>query len=359
MKRLISPLFLFLVCCSTSRLTKEISIAFNDKNISYEGRIGENTKLNAAEIYWPGSSVSIKFEGQKVSAILEDENGDNYYNVILDGEPKDVLRLKKGKKIYLLADNLSSGVHTVELHKRNDWTFGTSLFYGFKIALDSVLQLPKKNTWIEFYGDSVTVGYGNEDDAGQDRSTGDVTNNYLAYGAITARNLNAEYTCIAHSGIGIMVSWHDLIMSEEYDRFNPNDESSKWNFYSRQPDIVVINLFQNDSWLVNRESNIQFKHRFGSKTPSKEQIIESYVSFVKTIRSKYSKAKIICMLGSMDITQEGSVWPDYVLQAVNRLNDNGIYTLFAKFKNTKGHPKVNEQAAMAEQLTVFVKSLGF
>jgi hypothetical protein len=32
---------------------------------------------------------------------------------------------------------------------------------------------------------------------------------------------------------------------------DPVDSTSKWDFSGYTPDVVVINLFQNDSWLVN------------------------------------------------------------------------------------------------------------
>ena len=146
-------------------------------------------------------------------------------------------------------------------------------------------------------------------------------------------------------------------MPEEYYRLDPNDADSQWDFDSKQPDIVVINLFQNDSWLVKLPENGQFKRRFGAVAPTKEETIESYVSFVKTIRSKYTNAKIICMLGNMDITKQGSPWVGYVEEAVIQLNDSKIHTLFVPYKDSPGHPKVNEQKVLAEKLTAFIKSL--
>ena len=162
-------------------------------------------------------------------------------------------------------------------------------------------------------------------------------------------------TCTSKSGIGIMVSWFPLIMPEMYDRLDPTDSTSKWDFTKFTPDIVVINLFQNDSWIVNLPNNEQFKYRFGTKAPDEDFIVKSYKDFVASIRNKYPEAKIICTLGNMDATKEGSPWPGYVQEAVNQLKDSKIYTLFFKYKNTGGHPKVNEQKAMAESLIKFIE----
>lgn len=71
-----------------------------------------------------------------------------------------------------------------------------------------------------------------------------------------------------------MVSWFPLIMPEMYDRLDPTDSSSKWDFSKYTPDLVVINLLQNDSWIIKIPDNEQFKKRFGTKPPDSSQIIE-------------------------------------------------------------------------------------
>ncbi len=305
---LISALF-FQTC---SQVTESTHIPYNHKHVYYEGRIGENGTDHAAEIYWPGSSFSLKFYGKSIKTTLEDQNGDNFFNVIVDGTHVSLLHLSKGKKEYVLAKNLGEGVHTIELHKRNDWSYGWTRFYGFDLRGSRTLPTESKEIFIEFYGNSITTGYGNEDYSGEDKSTGDVTNNYKAYGALTARNIGAEYSCISHSGIGILVSWHDLIMSEEYYRLNPGDEKSRWDFTSKQANVVVVNLFQNDSWIVDMPDHEQFKNRFGHAAPTESQIVDAYVDFLRKIRGHYPDAEIICLLGNMDITRVGSPWPEYV-----------------------------------------------
>jgi len=143
-------------------------------------------------------------------------------------------------------------------------------------------------------------------------------------------------------------------MKEMYDRLDPTDSSSKWNFSLFTPDIVVINLLQNDSWLVNMPNHEQFKNRFGTQKPSEEFIINEYRNFVNSVRSKYPFAKIICMLGNMDITREGSVWPSYVSKAVEQIKDKNIYIFFVPYKNSPGHPKTKEQKLMADALITFI-----
>lgn len=328
-------------------------IKFDDSRITYSGRTG--FKTDAAELYWSGASVKINFMGSEIAAVLKDQDTSNYYNVIVDEKIVGKIHPDTTKNTYQLATGLSAGKHTLELFKRTEWDKGKSLFYGFiPVKEASVLPasaLPKRK--IEFYGNSITCGYATEDFKG-DSPIGFFEDNYVSYAAITARHFNAQYSCIAKSGIGLLLSWFPLIMPEMYDRLDPTDSTSKWDFNKYTPDVVVINLFQNDAWLTQRPDFPEFKHRFGNQAPSKETIIQTYKTFVQNIRSKFPQAQIICALGSMDATQTGSPWPGYIVKAVKELKDRKIYTHFFPYKNTPGHPKVAEQQEMADSLITFI-----
>ncbi len=342
---------LLLLGCKDS----DITIPVTDQNIVYMGRV-EMTD-SAATLIWPGTSVKINFEGESVFTTLKDEKGENYYNIVLDEDSIIVLHPGTSKKQYLLASNLTKGKHSIEIFKRTEWDRGKTKFYGFKIGGNAKL-LPadaEKELKIEFYGNSITSGYAVEDYSGNDSPDSIYTNNWYSYATVTAHSLNAEYNCISKGGIGVMVSWFPLIMPEMYDRLVPDDPESSWDFSKFTPDIVVVNLFQNDSWLVNMPDHSEFKHRFGTEAPDEEFIIKSYRDFISTLRAQYPKARIICMLGSMDITGEKSLWPGYVNQAVEQLNDNNIQTLFVPYKGTPGHPRIEEQQMMADKLIEFIK----
>lgn len=99
--------------------------------------------------------------------------------------------------------------------------------------------------------------------------------------------------CTAKSGIGIMISWFDMVMDDYYYRLNPDDVNSNWDFNEFIPDVVVINLFQNDSWLVGGINPV----------PDSSQRVAAYIAFVREIRSRHPEAFIVCALGSMDATK--------------------------------------------------------
>jgi hypothetical protein len=342
-----------LFACSACQKA-DVFIPSKSDQIHYMGRIAHTDSLSS--FYWSGTSAQINFDGTGAKAILNDENGKNYYNVIIDRDSVIMLRTQIGKKTYTLAENLAPGKHSIKLFKRTEYNQGDTGFYGFQLNNGAKIlpHDPISNKKIEFYGNSITCGYAVEDYEGKDRPDSIYTNNYLSYAAITARHYDAEYHCISKSGIGITVSWFPYIMPDIYDQLIPLNEESNWDFSQYTPDLVVIHLLQNDSWLANMPDHPSFKKYFGNKKPSEEFIIEAYKNFVAKLRVKYPNTQIICTMGGMDVTREGSPWPGYVEKAVERLNDSKIFTYFMPFKQTGGHPNVEEQQNMAEGLIQFI-----
>jgi len=347
-------LILSLVAVIGFNCQAQLTVTATDPHLHYMGRTW--TDNAAVVLSWSGSSVDINFTGSSVSASLKDEGGLNTYAVVLDDKVVQILHPDQTKNDYALASGLSAGKHHLELFKRTEWTMGNTWFYGFtlskgaKVLRASAVHKRK----IEFYGNSITCGYAILDTTGKDRGSAEFEDGYNSYAPIIARHYNAEFSSIARSGIGVTVSWFPMIMPEMYDRTVADDPNSKWDFSKYTPDVVVINLFQNDSWIVTMPNNEQFKARFGTTAPTPEFIINAYANFVKSIRAKYPKAHIICILGSMDATKPGSPWPGYIEKAVATLHDNNIYTHFIPYKNTSGHPSKKEQQDMANDLIGFM-----
>ncbi len=100
---------------------------------------------------------------------------------------------------------------------------------------------------------------------------------------------------------------------------------------------MVINVFQNDSW-TRKETTAQ-------------EGVSAYVDFVKKIRGHYPKAKIVCVLGSMDASK--GKWAGFVRNAVQQLNeegDNDVYSYIFKLQTGYRHPNKQDHAKMAEEL---------
>jgi len=346
-------LVLLLTVASIACCAQNAVVTAHDTHIRYSGRVIMQDE--AAELSWPATSVKINFKGTGARVTLKDV-GFDFFDVIVDGKVISVLQPDSTQKEYGLVSGLPDGNHTLELFKRTEWAQGKTLFYQFSLDKGGMplAPPPQPKRKMEFFGDSITCGYAVEDSTGQDRGTPPYENGYLAYSAITARHYDAEFNNTSRSGIGIMVSYDPLIMPEMYYRADATDAESHWDFSKYTPDIVVINLLQNDASLNKKTDHAQYKYRFGTKAPTEDQIVKAYKEFVKTIRSKYPKAHIICVLGNMEAVKEGSPWPGYLEKAVAQIDDKNIFTHIFAYKNTPGHPNKKEQQAMADELIAFI-----
>lgn len=336
-----------------SMYAQEVLVSCGDSLLSYEGRISQ--LADSRVLAWSGSSVSIKTNASTVRAELCGTDTADYFNVIVDGIVSKQIHVSNKKHIYSIAENLSSGIHVIQLFKRTCWDKGQTHFYNFRISPTAqIYAIEKKRRSIEFYGNSISCGYAVDDSSGSDSGTGRFENNYVAYPAITARYFDAQYRCIAKGGIGLLISWFPLTMPQMYNRLNPLDSSLIYDFKDFNPAIVVVNLGQNDYWLLNKPKHPEYISRFSKKAPTSEDIIYAYCNFIRSLRAKYPEAYIICSLGNMDATDSKSPWPTYIRTSVARLNDNKILTHFFEYKNSLAHPNRADQQKIADSLISFI-----
>jgi hypothetical protein len=333
------------------------AVAPDHKLLQYTGRI-DFSKPAAPALSWPGTAIAGNFSGSSLTLELEDEQGRNYFNVFIDGTDSApfVVQAEKGAKRYLVAQGLGPGKHSFLITKRTEGEEGATVFRGLELADGASLLPPpaRPRHRIEFFGDSITSGMGNEaplngrDDLGRDK------NSYMSYAAIAARRLDAEAHITSQSGIGLMISWFPFTMPDFYDQLSAvGNNDSKWDFSRWTPEVVVINLMQNDSWLIGRDHKLQ-------PEPDEAQRVDNYRSFVRRIRQLYPQAYIVCALGSMEATRAGSPWPGYVKTAVERMRkedgDARIDTLFFPFTGYGQHPRVRQHQENAALLSAFVKA---
>jgi hypothetical protein len=353
MKRVMCILLLALIGGNVQAL---VTIDADDPNIQYTGRI--NHADPKAPVMWlPGSYIIANFEGASINVSFNDFNGNgvttqdgyaynNYFYVIIDDGAPSLISLTAGSATYAVASGLSDTVHKIQLFKRTEGNTGEVAFEGFELENGKSLVAPpvRPSRRIEYFGDSITAGHSVQFLPGDVGNSGKAPfqDNYYTYAAVTARNLDAEYHCIAISGIGLYVDtwWSGGNMFNYYDR---ELNTTTWDFNRWTPQIVVINLGQNDYW--------------GSYTQAGAE--QAYVDFAQILRGHYPDAHIILALGSMTATEPVSPWPTYLQNAVDELNttygDAKVYSLIFPYSGN-AHPDIARHAVMATQLTEFINT---
>jgi len=339
----VPTLLLVLFCMNTSFAATTITP--DNSNIQYTGRI--DFSVPAAPVFgWPGGQILVNFQGTSVKATFTnqgDGDGNTFWAAIIDDGSPVILEYPAGTSTATIATGLSDTTHKLLLHRRSEASDGTNTFLGLELDDGRGLLTPpaKPEKKIEFYGDSITVGMGLDDPGSATEN--DTTNNYMAYGAQTARNLDMEYHCQAVSGIGLVGGWGQ--MSNVWDLTNPADAGSTWDFNQWVPDVIVQNLGQNDQWQA---------------TPSAAEAIQGYVDYVLMYRGAYgSDVPIVLAIGSMQASQAGSPWPGYIQSPIDTLqstyNDYKVSKCIFPYDGLGTHPHLPEHIAMADQLTSHIQ----
>jgi len=374
---------MLLISCNTKKEKHVEPIIINDStmefydasnpNIQYTGRI-DYTDPKAPQFWCPGSSIKAKFEGPSISISLQDYSvggaqSTNYYNIFIDNEFHSTLASDINQTIYNISDNLADTYHTIEIFKRTEAMVGHAAFYGFYIGKGKHL-LPLENKpsrKIEFIGDSYTCGYGDEVSIPdfKESLTGFNSineNNYIAWGAITARNLNAEYHCTAYSGKGMYRNNGgdtEGTLPKIYMRINPDDEKSKWKTNAFIPDVVVIHLGTNDF----------FPEKLSSEYMVDSTVfVNTYITFTEKLRGYYPSAKIICVVPN----SQSDSYPENLrsqtritnyIQAVtdsrSKVDNNIFFFALPEQSSPYGedqHPSKETQIIMAANIQAFIKS---
>lgn len=260
----------------------------DDAGILYTGRV-DFTNPKAVRFDWPGIIISANFEGPAIGARITDGNND--YNIFIDGKPEGVLVTMPGIKEYTLADKLSAGVHELALSRRTEGYQGMAVFEGLLLDKGAKLMPPpaRPGHRIEFIGDSITVGFGVEGPGIKCPSEREFKNNWKAFSAVASRELGAEYHIVAISGRGLVKDWGEKTSQSAepmpifFDRTLQNDAKLKWDFKSWTPDAVVINLGTNDY--------------SAPPYPDEEVFVKAYEKLINTVREKYPEAHIFVCNG--------------------------------------------------------------
>ena len=372
MKRTIFALLLTLATLGANAIItvplKGTVIKPSDPRIVYTGRISFTNPERPAWNY-PGVQIIAAFEGTSLRMIAKPRSG--YFMAQIDqAEPFKVAFCGERDSVVMLATALPEGRHLVRLMYVIEGFEFFPEFWGF--VLDKGRQLidapvlPSRK--IEFIGNSITCGYGNEGLKKEEGFNYATENHYYSYASITARNLEAQHWVVARSGIGVYRNYNgpkagnpesNMPVQYEYTGYAWKPElrqeatflREKWDFNRYQPDVVCINLGTNDISTPNYDVAL---------------LKQGYQKLLKMVRQHNPKAKIVFLTGSMLYNQELQLAKqvlDEVAAEAKKAGDKEVYrfdmTPIAgnEFYGNDWHPNVYQDEKMAGELTAFLRPL--
>lgn len=281
----------------------------NSSNVKKLGRTYELE--DSLWLTFSGSGAEFSFNGTKATVTIEgDDNAasadkDNQARVAiyLNGERVvDEMITRPSQKFEVLNTDTAQDC-TVSIVKLSETAMSTVGISEIAVESDEGIQpTPAKDLFIEFIGDSITCGYGVDDEDKEHKfstSTEDVTK---AYAYKTAKALDADYSMVSISGYGIISGYSDgtkKVSSQTLPRYykklgfsygsykEQRPMEIDWDFGSYTPDLIVINLGTNDDSYTQND------------TEKQQEYCDSYVEFLKTVRENNPDSKILCTLGVM------------------------------------------------------------
>lgn len=343
---------------SVSAMSAQTNIAPSDPNLRYMGRM-VTSDPSSYRFSYPGTTVIAAFDATGVKLHCKPHSG--YFMVqIDDAEPFKVAFMGERDSLVQVATALPRGRHTLRAMYCIEGYEFLPEFRGLLLDGDGCLlatpELPNRK--IEFIGNSITCGYGDESTNPNEHFSFETENHYIGYAQIATRALGAQAQIVARSGIGVYRNYGgpregtpDLNMPSQYEYTLYNDKSEKWDFARYAPDVVCINLGTNDLSTNNYDV---------------KRLRSAYKSFLATVRSHNPQAKIVMLCGSMlsdkelDIARETL---DSVVSEANKAGDANVFRFDFTPQNgdlqygADWHPSRWQQQKMGAELVAFLRPL--
>lgn len=296
-------------------------------------------------IGFPGFTLRVAFAGSRLGIRASCTSPNCRLAPILDGEPRDIVRMPAGSSEVLVAADLPPGEHQADIVRLNEYWQGVMTVDGFLLDPNAHL-LPAKafsSRKLLFIGDSVTCG------EGVDRSTGEKATSSHAYGSFgmrLARTLDAQCHLVCFGGRGLLRDWQgsrDVLNAPSFFELAVPDDTggSTWTHEKYMPNGVFISLGTNDFNLAQGDF------------PDSEEFTQAYVRFLRRIRAVYPATHIFLTEGP--IVQDSPRDAKRVLRAhieatVRRMNDTRIHAFWSNCYPGDAsdlHPTADQHAMMA------------
>lgn len=342
----------------------EDNIRYLGRAYNYKNELWLAPSASGAEFSFTGKELSITFKGD---CFADGENVNNARVAVLVNDKvvvdKMIIDEESTVKVFESEEPQKVKVTIVKLSESTKSTLGIKDIKTDKNG--EVKKTEKKSKSIEFIGDSITCGYGVEDEDSSHSFKTSTENVMRGYAYKTAKELEADLSITSYSGYGIVSGYSEIgvknseeLVSKYYDKigysygaFNSElkPEDIAWDFNRYEPDLVVINLGTNDTNFCNSDEN-------------KAEFVKAYIDFIKEVREKNPNSKILCTLGIM-----GDSLYEQVEKAVNSYkNETGdmfVYSMKFDVQNyldgfaADWHPTEKTHTKAAIKLTEEIKNI--
>lgn len=258
------------------------------------------------EFSFSGMSLVVSIEGAVVA--LDEAQRENAPRVAIyldDERIVDDLITQKEMK-YVVFDGTKERKGIVKIIKLSESPMSVMGIKPLEIGdMDWIQPTENKEHFIEIIGDSITCGYGVDDEDCMHHFKTETEDCTKSYSLKTAAKLNVDVSLVSASGYGIISGYTDHpenknvaeVLPPYYESLGYSRDlfaetvvphSLTWNFAGeRQPDLVIVNLGTNDDSYCQDDEEKQKDYR------------TNYIEFLKVIRKNNKNAKILCVLGLM------------------------------------------------------------
>lgn len=276
-------------------------------------------------------SVKLKWTGEwGIIGVLIDDDIDTMLTVNIDRDGEHELCSLRG-------------IHTVQIIKLNEYSRNTIEFISLSFEGELCAAPEPKPLFFEFYGDSLSCGYGNLC-VNRDKPNPfcPQENGYLTWCSFISRRLGADFAVAASSGQGIVTdcTGNPQGVVAKYWDVAVKQPLIKWDF-SRKADFVFIYLGANDMNYA----------RFNEAKIDEQAFERNARTLIDGIRSHYPDCKILLLFGHDD----GNEFFDVITGIYRKLcgEYNDMYLFDNLQSNQLGgdwHPSVADHRMIYSQL---------
>lgn len=296
---------------------------------------------------WTASGISFQLDCIGDVTVKVSSQGISFFTVIVDGERQaERVQVMGADAKITLAKNLEGGLHSFSFLKQTENANSMCVLSAISFDGEFAEKPADKELYLEFYGDSITCGYGNlvtptnQPAEGSSSGTALWQDGTQTYAFRTAEALNADWSMISVSGIPFSKGYTQFTMGEIMEKTNFRRGDTAYSF-ERKPDLVVINLGTNDQQCEADMNDVKQKA----------------TAMIQTLRSHYgADQKILFVTCMMNQNCRGQLLE--VIQACGG-EAGGIYEMQSFESNRlggNGHPNMTAHIDVAEELETFIRS---